>query len=160
MKAFRKQFSLAYFMLFILLNFGALGFGIYLMNGGPLSEWYTALNQAPWTPPNPTFGIAWSIIMVFFALFMEQLMRHKENSFDLWMLFGVQWILNAGWNLIFFNLHQVFFGLLVLIVLLVFVLYLSILGYSQSKKLVLFNMPYLLWLLVAISLNGYILLMN
>ncbi|MGB1295667.1 MAG: TspO/MBR family protein [Flavobacteriales bacterium] len=160
MKASKKQFSLAYFILFILLNFGALGFGIYLMNGGPLSEWYTTLNQAPWTPPNPTFGIAWSIIMVFFSLFMEQLMRHKENNFDLWMLFGVQWILNAGWNLIFFNLHQVFFGLLVLIVLLVVVLYLSILGYSQSKKLVLFNMPYLLWLLVAISLNGYILLMN
>ena len=37
--------------LFIVINFGALAIGTWLMNDGPQSEWYSTLNQAPWSPP-------------------------------------------------------------------------------------------------------------
>ena len=40
-----------WFVLFLAINFSALGIGSYLMNNGPTSGWYLTLNKAPWTPP-------------------------------------------------------------------------------------------------------------
>lgn len=45
-------------ILFLVLNFGALGIGTILMDNGPQSLWYTSLNQAPWTPMGWVFGAA------------------------------------------------------------------------------------------------------
>ena len=49
-----KQLRLT--ILFLILNFGGLAIGSWLMNNGPLTAWYTNLNQAPWTPPGIIFG--------------------------------------------------------------------------------------------------------
>ena len=51
---------------FIIINFGGLAIGSWLMNNGPLSIWYTSLNQAPWTPEGWVFGAAWTTIMFCF----------------------------------------------------------------------------------------------
>ena len=45
-------------VLFLIINFGALALGSWLMNNGPQTEWYTSLNQAPWTPEFLWFGVA------------------------------------------------------------------------------------------------------
>ena len=45
-----KQLKLT--IIFIVINFGGLAIGSWLMNNGPMTEWYTNLNQAPWTPPD------------------------------------------------------------------------------------------------------------
>jgi benzodiazapine receptor len=49
---------------FLVLNFSALAIGSWLMNNGPITNWYMNLNQAPWTPPGWVFGIAWTTIMI------------------------------------------------------------------------------------------------
>ena len=70
-------------LLFLILNFGGLAIGSWLMNGGPLSEWYTELNQAPWTPPGLIFGIAWTLVMFFFrCLFREIIYGRKYKKTD------------------------------------------------------------------------------
>jgi len=51
-------------LLFLIINFGGLALGSYLMNDGPNSTWYNDLNQAPWTPPGWVFGAAWTVIMI------------------------------------------------------------------------------------------------
>ena len=61
------------FCLFLLVNFFALYLGSFLMNGGPKSDWYLALNKAPWTPPGWVFGVSWSLIMLFYAFYMTKL---------------------------------------------------------------------------------------
>ena len=50
MKAFKVL------IVFLIINFGALAMGGWLMNNGPQTDWYLALNKAPWTPPGWVFG--------------------------------------------------------------------------------------------------------
>lgn len=151
--------SAGYFTSFIILNFGALGLGILLMNNGPMDSWYQNLNKAPWTPPNWVFGTAWSIIMICFSVYMTALVKHTISS-RIWKLYFLQLGFNIIWNFIFFNQHHVLLGAINLVVLLIIISMIlfqnkQILGYKS-----ILIAPYFLWLLVANSLNFYILFKN
>ncbi|WP_111307379.1 TspO/MBR family protein [Confluentibacter sediminis] len=144
---------------FLIINFSALGLGILLMNNGPLTTWYTNLNQAPWTPPNWVFGTAWSFIMVCFSVYMAYLYTALPTS-KVKTLFTIQFVLNVSWNFIFFNQHLISFGLLV-IVLLTIVIALFLFTYIHTLKLIsILILPYFIWLCIATSLNAYILFNN
>ncbi len=146
-------------LLFLLINFGALGIGAYLMNDGPRTDWYIGLNQAPWTPPGWAFGVAWTTIMVCFSIYMAKLIEVKNTNTVL-ALFVVQFILNVSWNYAFFNQHMIALGMINLILLLVVVAIITFNYKSEMKLYTSFILPYLLWLIVACSLNGYILFNN
>tara|TARA_B110000503_G_scaffold31562_2_gene51016 strand:- start:10882 stop:11343 length:462 start_codon:yes stop_codon:yes gene_type:complete len=146
-------------LLFLILNFGGLAIGSWLMNGGPLSEWYTELNQAPWTPPGFVFGIAWTLVMFFFAVYLGKLST-VENTRKQTIAFFIQFILNVSWNYVFFNQHRILFAFIILVLLttLLFIYY-----FRGSKKLGNYKyllIPYLIWLCIATSLNLYILVQN
>ena len=89
-------------VLFLLINFSALGIGSWLMNNGPTSNWYLTLNKAPWTPPGWVFGVAWTTIMVCFSIYLSYLLNIKTTNM-FWLLFIIQFILNVSWNFVFFN---------------------------------------------------------
>lgn len=142
---------------FLVLNFGALGIGSWLMNNGPKSEWYINLNQAPWTPPGWVFGVAWTTIMICFSIYMSALYI-KIPTKEIITLFTIQFFLNVMWNYVFFNQHQIALGLLVIILLTILVCYFFIkFDTIQTRYLLL---PYMIWLCIATSLNAYILINN
>jgi benzodiazapine receptor len=152
-----KQLKLT--ILFLIVNFSGLAIGALLMNNGPLSKWYTSLNQAPWTPPGVIFGIAWTLIMILFSIYLGKLFSKEINQKNS-ILFLFQLILNVSWNFIFFNMHWILLGL-VTIVLLTSVLFIYYLKFSTkvgNYKYLL--VPYMLWLCIATSLNLYILVHN
>ena len=72
--------QLLLFLMFSVINFGGLAFGSWLMDNGPLSDWYTNLNQAPWTPPGWIFGVAWTIIMLCFSVYLSKLFTVIKNK--------------------------------------------------------------------------------
>lgn len=147
-------------ILFLILNFAALGIGGFFTGPGVSSDWYQNLNQAPWTPPSWVFGFAWTAIMICFAAYMAFLWKEVENKKLLIGLFGIQWILNVTWNPIFFFFRNVGLGftsiISLTIVVGIFLFYYRKLLKAKSS----FILPYFIWLLIASSLNGYILLMN
>lgn len=145
---------LLYTGLFLLLNFGALAIGSYLMNNGPQSNWYISLNKAPWTPPGWVFGVAWTTIMVCFSIYLAYLVGIKSNN-TFWLLFGVQFILNVSWNYIFFNQHYIGFALIVIVLLTLLISYYLFSFYADMKFKTWLIIPYFLWLLIATSLNAY-----
>lgn len=151
--------QLQYILLFLILNFGALAIGSYLMNNGPQTAWYLNLNKAPWTPPGWVFGVAWTSIMVCFSIYLSYLVNIKEaNAF--WVLFIIQFFLNISWNFIFFNQHAIGFALVVIILLTIIVgYYLFNFLFEMSYKSILI-VPYFIWLLIATSLNAYTYLKN
>ena len=61
---------IALLVFFLLVNFGGLAIGNWLMNSGPSSTWYLELNKAPWTPPGWVFGAAWTLIMICFSIYL------------------------------------------------------------------------------------------
>lgn len=153
MKAFRT------FLVFLIINFGALGVGGWLMNNGPQTQWYLYLNKAPWTPPGWVFGVAWTTIMLCFSLFMTYLYL-SENTMKLKILFVIQVVLNVSWNYVFFNQHLMSAGLLIIFLLTILVLYFLIEHRKQLKVKSVLILPYFIWLCIATSLNLYIVLYN
>ncbi|WP_308992209.1 TspO/MBR family protein [Mariniflexile litorale] len=144
---------------FLIINFSALGIGSWLMNNGPQSDWYTSLNQAPWTPPGWVFGAAWTTIMVCFSIYMAYLYLKIPTS-KVIILFSIQFVLNVIWNYIFFNKHLVGLGLVVIIGLTIVIGIFLILFKDDLKLKTLLIVPYFIWLCVATSLNAYILINN
>ena len=147
-------------LFFLILNFGALALGGFLMGGEVQGEWYKNLNKAPWTPPGWVFGAAWTIIMVCFSFFMVSAWGVIENKQFFVGLFAFQWILNVAWNPVFFKFHQAGTGLILITALTILVGYFLIAFIPQLKSKSLLVLPYFLWLLVATSLNTYILAKN
>jgi benzodiazapine receptor len=152
-----KQLNLT--LLFLIINFGGLAIGSWLMNNGPLTEWYTNLNQAPWSPPGFVFGIAWTIIMICFSIYLGRLFI-KAYRPKLIVIFSIQFILNVSWNYIFFNQHLVLFGLITIILLTALICYYFFQLSEKIRHYKFLLLPYIIWLCIATSLNLYILIHN
>jgi len=146
-------------ILFLVINFGSLAIGSWLMNNGPQEIWYLQLNKAPWTPPGWFFGFAWTTIMICFSVYLAQLFT-KANTKALQLLFALQVILNISWNYVFFNKQLIGLGLNVIIILTILIWYFFIIYYKSLGKKSILILPYCIWLLVATSLNLYILVYN
>jgi tryptophan-rich sensory protein len=146
-------------LLFLVINFSALGLGAFLMNDGPRTDWYANLDKAPWTPPGWVFGFTWTTVMICFSVYMAKLTEFKKNTAVL-ILFVIQFVLNVSWNYIFFNQHLILLGMINLILLTVLIALMTF-KYKPALKInSIFILPYLFWLIVANSLNGYILYTN
>lgn len=144
-------------ILFLIINFSALAIGSWLMNNGPISEWYLQLNKAPWTPDGWVFGVAWTTIMICFSIYLAYVFK-DNNSKSLKLLFAIQVFLNVVWNYAFFNQHQIGLGLLIIVLLTIVVFYFFFKFNIKTIKYLL--LPYMVWLCLATSLNAYILLYN
>lgn len=147
-------------IIFLLLNFGALAIGGIFTGKGVPSEWYMELNKAPWTPPGWMFGFAWTTIMICFSIYMAYLWPGVENKNLIIGLFTIQWILNVAWSPVFFYFHKITGGLLIIFLLTFLVGYLLFYFWPALKLKSILLLPYFIWLLIASSLNAYILFKN
>jgi translocator protein len=147
-------------IIFIFLNFAALAIGGLFTKDGVTSDWYINLAKAPWTPPGWVFGAAWTTIMVCFSLYMAYLWPLVEIRKKLVGLFTLQWILNVSWNPCFFYFHEVALALILISSLTLLVAYFTLSYRPVLKGKSPLLLPYLVWLLIATSLNAYILVYN
>ncbi len=147
-------------IIFLVLNFGALGIGGFFTGKGVPSEWYSNLNKAPWSPPGWVFGFAWTTIMICFSVYMAYAWAKVSDLKLLMILFALQWVLNIAWNPAFFYFHQVSVALIIISLLTVLVGYFLVAYWSDLKMYSLLIIPYFVWLLIATSLNAYVLIKN
>ncbi len=147
-------------IIFLAINFLALGLGGLFTGKGVPSDWYSNLNKAPWTPPGWVFGAAWTFIMICFSFYMAIAYEKVSSTKFLLLLFSIQWILNVSWNPTFFYFQNVIVGFIVILALTLLVAYFIFQFKSEMKIYNLLLAPYLIWLIIASSLNGYILFNN
>lgn len=143
-------------IVFLVLNFAALGIGGMFTGSGVSSQWYAELHKAPWTPPGWVFGAAWTLIMVCFSFFMSYLWEHAVNKKAIVGLYVTQWILNVAWNPLFFAAHSTLLALAVIGLLTVLVAYFLFYMRLEPRAKNLLVAPYFIWLLIATSLNAYV----
>ena len=147
------------FIFFLGLNFGALFLGNVLMNNGATSDWYLNLNKAPWTPAGWVFGAAWTSVMVFFSVYMTFLYQNLKTQ-KVILLYSLHLLFNISWNFIFMNKHMIILGLIDISLLTILMFYFLI-GYNKIlNNMRFFALPYCIWLLIATSLNLYIVIYN
>ena len=145
---------------FALINFGALALGGWLMGEGPASSWYQELNKAPWTPPGWVFGAAWTLIMICYSIYLGLLFSSASNSPALWWLYAAQLATNISWNYFFFNRHWMFVAFIILMTLTTLIWLMFFKYHSRMKAVSYLLLPYMIWLLIACSLNAYAWIMN
>ena len=146
--------------IFLILNFIALALGGLFTGSGVSSEWYQALEKAPWTPPGWVFGAAWTSIMICFAFYMAHLVPKAKETRTVALLFFLQWVLNIIWNPTFFYFQAVLPAFVFISSLTLLLIYMGYRYWDELGLKSLFLFPYIIWLLIASSLNGYILMHN
>lgn len=142
-------------MVFLLSCFLVFLFGGLFQPG----DWYATLNKAPWTPPNIAFPIVWVLLYICIAIAGWRIFHHGNQTLK--MLWYLQLTLNGLWSWVFFGQHWVGAGLLNIILIDALVINL-VLKARRAKLSVASTLmtPYLCWLLLATTLNTYILLAN
>ena len=98
--------------------------------------------------------------MICFSVYMAYAWNKVSDLKLLGILFAIQWVLNIAWNPAFFYFHHVSIALLIISLLTVLVGYFLVGYWSDLKLYSLLIMPYFVWLLIATSLNAYILIKN
>ena len=146
-------------LLFLIINFGGLFIGGLFTGEGVPSDWYQNLNKAPWTPPGWVFGAAWTTIMICFSVYMAILWK-KITLKNLLYLYIAEFILNVIWNPLFFHFKWINVALLSISLLTILIIYMAVSLRVEMRYKTLLIFPYLIWLIIATSLNGYIVLHN
>jgi tryptophan-rich sensory protein len=156
----KRSASILFFLFFLFLNFSALALGGLFTPGGVSSDWYQNLNKAPWTPPGWVFGSAWAFLMVCYSFYLANAYDTFKNRQLFWGVYLMQWVFNVAWNPLFFKFHWTVLALVDLIVLTA-VVYFSIVRFIPLRTWKAWLLlPYALWVLIATSLNAYIVLNN
>jgi tryptophan-rich sensory protein len=146
--------------IFLALNFAALGIGGLFTGEGVPSDWYQNLDKAPWTPPGWVFGFAWTSIMICFGAYMTVLWSSVESKKRIIIFYSIQLTLNISWNPVFFYYQNALVGLIIILGLTVLIWHLLLNHLRELRWKSLLVLPYGIWLIIASSLNAYILLKN
>lgn len=126
-----------------------------------IQTWYPFLNKPLLTPSNFIFPIVWSILYLCMGISIGLIWnaKHTKRKILRW-LFSFQLLLNFTWSIYFFYFQNPFLGFIDILLLDIFVIYYMMKSYSIKKMSSLLFIPYILWLLLATYLNGYIMLYN
>jgi tryptophan-rich sensory protein len=122
-------------------------------------DWYRDLRKPRWTPPGWMFSVVWTTLYVLMSWAAARVAMAEANGIAL-ALWALQIALNTLWTPVFFGLHRMRAGM-VIISLLWLVVAATIVAFFQVDGLAgAMMLPYLAWISVAAALNGAILRLN
>ena len=134
--------------------------------GGSLTRigpWYRALHKPAWTPPDPAFGLIWTVIFSLTAIAGVLAWRGaKRPATREWLigLFALNGFLNIAWSLLFFALQRPDWALVEAAALWLSVAGLVAFAWPLSRLAALLLAPYLLWVSIATLLNYDVMRLN
>lgn len=133
-----------------------------LAQNGPGNTWFDALEKPALYPPAATFGIVWTVLYVLmgFALALVGSAWGARGRGLAIAVFIVQFLVNLAWSPVFFGMHRITGGLIVIAVLDVLVIATLVLFWRIRKLAGVLLLPYLGWILFATVLNFQFLQLN
>lgn len=139
----------------------ALCLGVGFVNGrvtaAEIPGWYASLIKPAGTPPNWAFPVVWNILYVAMAtslwLLWDRTTASASRTAAICLFLG-QLALNATWSPVFFQLHNVFGALLVIIGMDLAVLATIVAAWPVNRAAALLLLPYLAWISYATWLNA------
>lgn len=143
------------FPVFLLTCVAAGAAGVFFRPGA----WYRNLNKPDWTPPNWMFPVIWAVLYVLIALAATRISEVPDNDLAL-ALWGLQITINTLWSGVFFGLHRMLAGAVIIAALWVTVLATTALFWGHDVIAALMMVPYLIWGTYALALNTSVWLRN
>jgi tryptophan-rich sensory protein len=145
---------------FLFFNFLALAIGSFFTGPGVSNPAYAAAQKAPWTPPGWFFGVAWTTLMIAYAWACGSTWSQTTQRRLFLQLYGAQWVLNVLWNPLFFYWGLSGWAWLDITVLFAVLAWQFAAFRKEAGGAAWGWIPYLVWLLVANSLNGAFVVLN
>ncbi len=133
--------------------------GSVLSGDGAKSEWFESIRPVI-TPPNWVFPVVWNILFFLIGLsfYFVLVSEGKDKTWKIVVgVFVINFILNAGWSYIFFQLRNPLLAFLDLILLFITIAMLMYFSWSIDKRSSYLLVPYFVWICIAGVLNWVIL---
>jgi tryptophan-rich sensory protein len=121
-----------------------------------IPTWYATLSKPSFSPPNWIFGPVWTTLYILMGIAMYLVWKKKRSL----KLFLIHLGFNAGWSIVFFGLHSILGGMVVIIILWSFIFLLIKDFYRINRVAAYLLLPYLAWVSFASFLNFSLLLLN
>lgn len=136
----------------------SIGFAASRLQSESMMEWYPHLNKSALTPPNIAFPIAWSVIYLLMGLSLGRVLnKGDKKSTVIWM---VQLVFNFLWSILFFTIRMPVLGMIDILLLDASVIWFMMTVRKKDKLAQYMFIPYIIWLVIATYLNGYIVINN
>lgn len=128
-----------------------------------IPTWYAGLTKPSFSPPNWLFGPVWTTLYILMAIAMYLVWQKglkKKNIRQAIHLFLIHLTVNAGWSIVFFGLHSILGGMVMIIILWGMIFTLIREFYRIDTRASYLLVPYIVWVSFAGILNFSILLLN
>lgn len=125
--------------------------------------WYDTLAKPRLIPPNWVFAPVWIVLYIMMGISAG--LVWAKGFYHIWVKtalyhFGLQLLLNALWSIVFFGFENPFWGMLIILNLLILLLFTMKWFNVVSKTAAYLLIPYFLWVCFATFLNYRIWEMN
>lgn len=128
---------------------------------GKVSTEFDKFQKPTWTPPGIVFPIVWTILYILMGI--SSYLIYESNSVDkddALKVYGINIIINGLWSILFFRLKLFFISFLTIIVLIILTIIMIYKYYKINKVAGLLQIPYLIWLCVALALSYSVYTLN
>ena len=127
-----------------------------------IGRWYRGLDKPPYTPPDPVFGVAWSVLYPLIAASAWRVHRappspERSRAVRLWW---AQLVLNAAWTPLFFGRRSVVGGFVDAAALAAAATAYTAAARRVDRPAAALAAPYVAWTIFAAVLAGSILRRN
>ncbi|MDO8269996.1 MAG: TspO/MBR family protein [Candidatus Levybacteria bacterium] len=127
-----------------------------------VETWYKTLEQPFLSPPNWVFGPVWTTLYILMGISSFLIIKsgiNKKNKNAL-QLYSLQILVNLLWSLVFFGMHSILGGFLIIVILWVLIFLTIRVFYKINKNAGILLIPYLIWVSFATLLNFFFLILN
>jgi tryptophan-rich sensory protein len=110
------------------------------------TEWYQSIKPSI-TPPSFVFPIAWSILffLIALSLYLVWIFSTKQEKRKIILVYGLNFVLNILWSVLYFGLHQTKLAFFEIIILFLSILLMISVSYKIKRMSSYLLVPYLLW---------------
>lgn len=134
-----------------------------LLAGESIDTYYSQLIKPSFAPESFVFPIVWTILFILMGISSYIIMKkgyEKPKVRDAIFYYWVQLLLVFLWSILFFGIDLRLTALIDLIILIIIVIAMIFKFIKIDKRAAYLNIPYLIWLLYALSLNYFIWIIN
>jgi tryptophan-rich sensory protein len=128
-----------------------------------IPTWYASLEKPGFNPLNWVFAPVWLILYALMgvaAYFVWSKALEPKGARVASSVFVAQLFLNVLWSNVFFGLHSLFYGFVIIVALWISIALTVVVFARVSKIASVLMLPYILWVSFASVLNYYIWLLN
>ena len=122
--------------------------------------WYSLINKPSFNPPSWIFAPVWTTLYLMMTIAIWLFWHSKNRDMNTIYIYFIHIVFNTTWSIVFFGLHEIFYALMILIILISLIITLIVRLRRVNMLSYYLMIPYLLWCCYALILNFNLLILN